>query len=330
MELHSQQKTLDMQRGLFLIKYEASEDSQNPPTVQITPDQGSESSVELLLPPDAERAVLWSPGATVVARATSSGRLRLTVEAVQPGGSTSARIQVLALTNDPKFMAGRRSSAPLDLSSFRLLGHVAGRGDVIVEADSWVGGPLAPSRIEGLAIQWPDKAQGLAFRYSVVVGGPRPVRGAFVEAGTFAGTRGRALPLTAVTLEISGLAANGQQLVVDSVFLGSPQIRAVGQRVVLSGPTGGEPLVGLRVRIDPVDQPISIRGASAARVRGHHEDEYLEPEPPERRTAAADNKQEGKLKDAGGVAPSAAKRSSRVRVFRSQSKKPLATSPATN
>jgi hypothetical protein len=327
MELHSQQKTLDMQRGLFLIKYEASEDSQNPPTVQVTPDQGSEGSVELLLPPDAERAVLWSPGATLVARAIGNGRLRLTVAAVKPGGSTSARIQVLALTNDPNFVAGRRSSAPLDLSSFRLLGHVAGRGDVVVDADNWVAGPLAPSRIEGLAIQWPDKAQGFKFRYSVVVGGPRPVRGAFVEAGTFAGTRGRALPLTGATLEISGPAANGQQLVVDAVFLGSPQMRTVGQRVVLSGPTGGEPLVGLRVRIDPVDQPISVGGASAARAREH--DAYLDLEPEqEPRVAAADVKQEGKLKDAGGVAPPAAKRSSRVRVFRSQSKKPLATSPA--
>jgi hypothetical protein len=331
MELHSQQKTLDMQRGLFLIKYEASEDSQNPPTVQVTPDQGSEGSVELLLPPDAERAVLWSPGATLVARAINNGRLRLTVAAVKPGGSTSARIQVLALTNDPNFVAGRRSSAPIDLSSFRLLGHVAGRGDVVVDADSWVAGPLAPSRIEGLAVQWPDKARGLTFRYSVVVGGPRPVRGAFVEAGTFAGTRGRALPLTGATLEISGPTANGQQLVVDSVFLGSPQMRTVGQRVVLSGPTGGEPLVGLRVRIDPVDQPISVGGAPAVRARERDAYLDLEPEPvqmQEPQIAAAERKQEGKLKDAGGVAPPAAKRSSRVRVFRSQGRKPLATSPA--
>ena len=118
---------------------------------------------------------------------------------------------------------------PLDLSNFRVLGHVAGQGDVVVDANNWIAGPLAPSRIEGIAVQWPDKLPDLLLRYSVAVAGPRPTMGPLLEAGNFAGTRGRALPLVGATFELSGSAAHGQQLVVDSVFLGSPQLRAVGQ-----------------------------------------------------------------------------------------------------
>jgi hypothetical protein len=327
MDVQPQQKTLDMQRGLFLIKYESSEDRHSPPTVHISPDNGSESSIELILPPEADRAVLWSPGASLVVRATDNGRLRLVVTPAHANGSASARVQVVSLSNDPAGVRLAEAAGPLDLTNFRVLGHVAGRGDVIVDAEHWIAGPLSPSRIEGFAIQWPDQVPGLALRYSVAVGGPRPSRGSLVDAGTFVGTRGRALPLIGAMLEISGPAANGQQLVVDSIFLGSPQTRAVGQKVVLSGPTGREPLVGLRVRIDPVDQPIAVSSAAPSRrPRQPEEVTQHQPQPQSQPAVVSDAAQDGK----DGVPPAAAKRSGRVRVFRSQNRKPVAASPATN
>jgi hypothetical protein len=344
MELYSQQKTLDMHRGLFLIKYEASDDGHAPPNVQIEAEAGSEGSVELILPPGAQEAVLWSPGATVVARANSSSRLRLVVSPTQPNGSTSARIQIIELSQDP---AGARSvapSGPLDLSNLKILGHVAGRGDVFADCDTWIAGPLAPSRIEGLTVQWPDKTPALNLRYSVVTGGPSPTRGPMVEAGTFAGTRGRALPLIGATFEIAGNAAAGQQLVVDSIFLGSPQTRAVGQRVVIGGPTGREPLVGLRVRIDPVDRPIPVGATSAsARSQPSAPAQLSAPEsdvPPQQSSAsdaseklqpAAAQEQRPspamREKTANDSGEPAVKRTGRVRVFRSQNRKPSQTSP---
>jgi hypothetical protein len=340
MELYSQQKTLDMQRGLFLIKYEASDDAHSPPSVQIEPERGSEGSVELILPPGAQEAVLWSPGGTLVARATSASRLRLVVSPALPNGSTSARIQIIELQQDPG-SARSVASAPLDLSELKILGHVAGRGDVFADCDTWIAGPLAPSRIEGLAIQWPEKTPGLNLRYSVIAGGPRPNRGPMVEAGTFAGTRGRALPLVGATFEISGNAAAGQQLVVDSIFLGSPQMRGVGQRVDIGGPTGREPLVGLRVRIDPVDRPIAVGATSASRSQPSAPAPQPDVQPTRLRQSAAPVAQE-KLQpaDAEEQRPSAAarerttnsaepaaKRTGRVRVFRSQNRKPSQTSP---
>jgi hypothetical protein len=324
MELQSQQKSLDLQRGLFLIKYEGCDDSHHPPSVQVSPDQGSESSIELILSPDADRATLWSPGASLVARASRNARLRLVVTATQPNGSTAARVQVVSLSQDPAGARQRAPSAPLDLSGFRVLGHVAGLGDVAVDAENWIAGPLAPSRIEGLAIQWPNKPPDLGLRYAVTLGGARPTMGPITDVGNFAGTRGRALPLVGATLELSGGSALGQQLVVDSIFLGAPQLRTTGQRVVLTGPTGREPLVGLRVRIDPIDQAARTLGpVPVARPAEDYVPNVPVPEAAAKTAVAADD---GKNEDIASPAP---KRSSgRVRVFRSQGRRNVSASAA--
>jgi SAM-dependent methyltransferase len=261
MEQSTKRQVVDLQGGLFIIKYESAEVSDRPPKVMISVDPASEGAVDLILPPTAEGPTLWSPGASMVARSMGGGRLRVTVAPSRPNGSTAARVQVIALsTNAP---AGARAPADagapegdavdLDLTSFRVLGHVAGIGDVFAAAGTWIAGPMAPSRIEGIAIEWPAKPTNFSLRYTVRVGGQRPVTSEPVEAGTFAGTRGRSLPLLGATLEISGGAARGHQLSVEAIFLGSPQMRAAGQRVVLSGPTGQEPLVGLRAAIVPIE-----------------------------------------------------------------------------
>ncbi len=261
MEQFSKQKTLDLQGGLFLIKYESAESQDRPPKVMIAVEPGSENRIDVILPPTVEEPILWSPGACLVARSAEGGRLTVTVSPSQPNGSTVARVQVTKLSNDPTGThASQPAGAPapetapveLDLSTFRVMGHVAGLGDVLADAQSWIAGPAAPSRIECIAIEWPAKPTNLSLRYAVRLGGQRPMTTESVEAGKFAGTRGRALPLVGATLEISGPAARGYQLEVDAIFLGSPQMRVMGQRVVLSGPTGREPLVGLRAGIGPV------------------------------------------------------------------------------
>jgi hypothetical protein len=322
MEEYSQQKALDMERGLYLIKYEASEGSGYPPEVRIAAEEGSESKIELILSPDVRDAVLWSPGATLVARATGKSRLRVLVAAAEPRDSIAVRVQVIPLSDDPG-RAKEHESARLDLSEFRVLGHVAGRGDVIADSENWVGGPLAPSRIEGIAVQWPDKPRDLTLRYAVTVGGPRPVSGRLVETGSFAGTRGRALPLVGATLEIDGPAALGHQLMVESIFLGSPQSRIVGQRVVLAGPTGREPLVGLRLRIESEDPPKSVRQIGQTPRPKQSED--MEPEkhhpdqrPARRFTSGAILERDNELGVASAVASTQGKRAGRVRVFRSR------------
>jgi hypothetical protein len=158
---------------------------------------------------------------------------------------------------------------------------------------------MAPSRIEGIALQWPEMPRDFGLRYAVKIGGQRPTATEPVPAGTYAGTRGRALPLIGAALEISGPSARGYQLVVDAIFLESPQMRVTGQRTVLSGPTGREPLVGLRVGIEAVNQP----------------------KPAPRRAAAPDPVPSAPAKPAAKKAPE------RVRVFRSEATKASGVAP---
>ena len=237
-------------------------------------------------------------------------------------GSVAARVQIVALSMDPKEASVREfATAQLDLSEFRVLGHVAGRGDVIVDGDNWVGGPLAPSRIEGIAIRWPTKPSDLVLRYGVTVGGPRPIMGQIVETGNFAGTKGRALPLVGATIEIDGPAAGGHQLMVDLIFLGSPQTKVLGRRVVLSGPTGREPLVGLRLRLEPSERPKLVRqaGQTSPLCRNasvtHQEISHR----PARQSAAATvaEPDDEPYSRNSVVVPPQGRRPGRVRVFRS-------------
>jgi hypothetical protein len=197
----------------------------------------------------------------MVLRATRSGRVEISVAPALPDGSVAARVQLVPLSSDPEGLASRKAAdEDLDLSRFKVLAHVAGIGDVVVGPDQWVAGPTAPSRIEGIALRWPDKPKLIDLRYSVQTGGKKSKFTAMLDAGTFAGTRGAALPLVGAILEITGPGADGLRLVVDALFLGSPRMTVRGQKVVLSGPTGREPMVGIRVRMELINSSVARKG----------------------------------------------------------------------
>ena len=152
--------------------------------------------------------------------------------------------------------------SPSDLGNFCVLGHVTGMGDQLVNANEWLAGPSAPSRIEGLSIEWPNKPGDIDIRYAVKTAKPQTISGRAVGVGSFAGTRGKAMPIVGLMLEMSGPAAANLQFAVEAIFLGSPATRITGKRVVASGPTGREPLVGLRIGMEVV--------AAAGRHRLRH------------------------------------------------------------
>jgi hypothetical protein len=133
-------------------------------------------------------------------------------------------------------------------------------GDVVVGPDTWIAGPTAPSRIEGISLEWPDMPSGLGIQYAVQLANAGPGTGKMVPIGTFAGTRGRALPLTGVVFEMSG--REDLEFVAEAVFLNAPTLRAVGKRVVLGGPSGREPLVGLRITLEPIGAAVVAEVAS--------------------------------------------------------------------
>jgi hypothetical protein len=230
-----------------------------------------EKHIEIISNPLHSEAALWRPGACLVVRAMRPGKLFVEVVPLDDGGSTAATVKVEMLSQGemPDMRATLpvargavefgRSSDPkshIDLDRLKIIGHVAGIGDVTTGADEWVAGPSTPARIEGLSIVWPGKPDDLDIRYCVRLARPHAVSGRMMGLGAYAGTRGRALPIVGIRLEISGPAASSFRLVSEAAFLGAPIARTSGKQIEMSGPTGREPLVGFRLRLDEIDIPL--------------------------------------------------------------------------
>jgi hypothetical protein len=297
----NKQKIVDLDRGLFLVNYKSAEDPEAAPRVAVAPYPGHEKHMELVLHPDAQEAMLWEPNTSLVVRVTSPGKLQVQVLPRFPGSSRAAVVRIEpvnfggisgAVQQKDRGVLQPRNDAPVvamhaSPAGFKLLGHVAGIGDVNVGLDEWIAGPSAPSRIEGISLDWSGRPANVNIRYAVQFANAQPGSGRMVPLGQFAGTRGRALPLTGVVLEMDG--PGNLEFIAEAIFLGAPTLRAIGRRVVLSGPTGREPLVGLR---------INLEGISAA----------AEPPPPSEETRAPNKK----ASDAPG--------SRKIRVFRARPK----------
>ncbi len=258
-----QQKFLSLDRGLFFINYKSAEDSASPPCVIVAPTEGHERRMELILHPDATEPTLYSPNSGLVVRINTPATLQVQVRPARPGGSRSAIVRV------EQIQAGRMPDAAgpgkgvglhVATEGLKVLGHVAGRGDIVVGPNAWIAGPAAPSRVEGVALEWPDKPASVDIRYAVQLANGQTGSGKMVPLGTYAGTRGRSLPLTGVVLEMSG--TDELKFVAEAGFLNAPTLRAVGSRVVLSGPTSREPLVGIRIGIER-SAPAEVVGTSA-------------------------------------------------------------------
>lgn len=250
---------VDVQRGLMLVRYATADDERRPPKVAVVVNPADAKNVELVLNPEHNEAVLWQPGSCLVVRAAKPGKLLVEVIALDDGGSTAATVKIEALSQgeaaarlDSQATANRSN----DIAGLRLRAHIAGIGDVQSRSDEWIAGPEAPARIEGFAIEWPDKPADLALHYSVRLARPHEVSGRMMAVGDYAGTRGRALPIVAVTLELSGAAANRFQLSAQAAFLSAPLQRSSGRQLDMSGPTGREPLVGFRLRVEEVNIPL--------------------------------------------------------------------------
>lgn len=260
-----QQKTVSINRGLYLIRYDSAQDTRDPPRGRVFAEPGNDHHVVILSHPDVADGVLSGPGSMAVVRSIQPAKLVIEVVPTRDNGSVAATIKVEALSQSTgaastaaAATAASPSTAPLasavDLQDFKLVGHVAGVGDIAVRADEWLAGPTSPSRVEGFAIEWPGKPPGLEIGYAARIGGPKPVSTNMGSIGSFAGTKGRALPLVGANLELSGPLAPQFELTVETIFLGSPKQRQSGPRLTFSGPTGREPLVGLRVALGRLGQ----------------------------------------------------------------------------
>lgn len=273
-----QQKVVNLDRGLFFVNYRSAEDSHSPPHVTVAPAGGHERRMEIILHPDATEPTLWEPNSGLVVRVNVPGTLQVQVHPRRLGGSQAAVVRIEPIQSGRTHLVAAQSEdlglhMNATMEGLKVLGHVAGRGDVIVGPNAWIAGPTAPSRVEGVALEWPEKPANLDIRYAVQFANGQAGSGRMVPLGAYAGTRGRALPITGVVLEMSG--TDELEFVAEAGFLNAPTLRAVGKRVVLSGPTNREPLVGIRIgieRIAAVEQVVAPptkprRPAGSGRVR---------------------------------------------------------------
>jgi hypothetical protein len=274
MQRVKQTKTVEVERGLLLVRYSTADDASRPPRVSITVNPKFRKNIELVLSPDHHEAVLWQPGSCLVVRAAKPGELLVEVIPADTGGSTAATVKIETLSQGVAEKAiEQHPSDDIDFHRLGILGHVAGFGDVVVREDEWIAGPNAPARIEGVSIDWPGKPDDLDIHYSVKLARPHVASGRLTKVGGYAGTRGRALPIVGITLELTGPRVRGLQLSGEAAFLGAPLMRVTGKKVSISGPTGREPLIGFRLRLDDDSAPLqpelpTTAGAkSSARVR---------------------------------------------------------------
>ena len=190
MEHATQQQTVTINRGLFIVRYASAEDTARPPMIRLAPDPPANKDIGFLLHPDHKDAVLWEPESCLVVRALATGKLSVEVAPAEKGGSAAATVRIEPLTQGTSASAialtnGNPSSLQYDASSFRILAHIAGTGDRLVKANEWLAGPLAPSQIEGISIDWPDKPSELEIRYAVKTATPQPVSGRSDGPGVF-------------------------------------------------------------------------------------------------------------------------------------------------
>src|SRR5262245_8585158 len=256
MQRGTQQQTVAINRGQFLVRYATAEDEERPPKVALAPDPVSRKDIGFFLHPDHNEAVLWQPGSCLVVTATAAGKLLVEVIPAHQGGSAAATVQIEPLSQGQAVPLStaekKRGSTPNNVRDLRILGHVTGIGDVTVNAKDWIAGPSAPARIEGISLTWPGKPRNLDIHYAVKTAKPQPISGREMGLGSFAGTRGKAMPIVSLMLQLSGPAAATFQFSAEAIFLGSPALAMTGKRIVLSGPTGREPLVGLRLAVEDV------------------------------------------------------------------------------
>jgi hypothetical protein len=256
-----QTKAVEIDRGVYLIQYQTAEDLDAPPRVMVALAPGSEGKVQFVLDPDATEPILWQPDTSLVVRVDSRAQLCVRVVASRPRGSCAATVRVEPIRPGKPYGEQETSYLPEAIKRLQITGHVAGIGDVTVGPHAWIAGPIAPSRIEGFAIRWPDKPDNLDIRYAVRIAGQQKTSPDMVTLGAFVGTRGRALPITALMLELAG--RTDVQFVAEALFLNSPVLKVRGTRIALTGPTGREPMIGLRITLenestDPVLGPPPI------------------------------------------------------------------------
>jgi hypothetical protein len=248
---------VNVDRGLYLLRYAAGANASVPPVAMARPAPGSEPFIEVISAPGIVTGFLSRPGECLVVRAERGGLLSVKIMRQSASASLDASFQlepifaaeeaVPTVALGLSVVAGPLSPAE-GIAKFRLLGHVSRRGDVEVGAGEWVAGPQAPAPIEGIEVRVAG-ASGPRIEIQPLVASNPPRWLDWAPPGVFAGSRGRFLSLAGLRIRLVGEAAARFTLSADALFLGSAIVSRRGREIEVVGAAAGDPLVGLRLDI---------------------------------------------------------------------------------
>ncbi len=270
---------VDVDRGLFILRYVSGAASGPSPMAMLRSTDESEPFVEIMSAPGLVNGFLAGPGDCAVIRAERPARLELKIRGQGVEGSLDASFRMEPVWG-PAARAGVAASQQIGAhdagdATFKLVAHVARRGDVAADSGAWIAGPEAPAAIEAVGIRGPLPS-GVEIEIQPLVGTNPPRWLDWAPSGAFVGTRGRALPLAGLRMRLTGPQSAEGRLTVDALFLGSPITSQEGREVEIIGPAGNEPLVGLRVGLvieadrqeRAVHAPASVAAGPVGRPKG--------------------------------------------------------------
>jgi hypothetical protein len=188
-----------------------------------------------------EIAYLRRAGEAVALRVGARGA-NIHVAEIAPAGASGATIIITVGRLDPPLQA------PQPRGPLTILAHVQNLGDRMFAAEDWAGGRDAHNAVEGFAINWTQRPQGIEIECATNASDGAPV---WRPAGTFMGTRGHGVPLTGFALRLNGPNAGQYTLDYRGRFAdGSEAAAQPGE--FCHGPTGKEALIALRVALKPL------------------------------------------------------------------------------
>src|SRR5438552_17429695 len=89
-----QRKEVELNRGLFLVRYQSAEDEASPPRVRVFPAPGHERQIQIVTHPDSDPNTLWQPNTSLVVRANAAATLHAEVLAARANGSRNAAVRI--------------------------------------------------------------------------------------------------------------------------------------------------------------------------------------------------------------------------------------------
>ncbi len=254
---------MSVARGLHAFRYVSFQNGAAPAIAKVSPTSLG-GSLEIISMPGRVSGSLIKPGDCLVLRAEVQTEVLVGLNRGSPDGSLEAsfRLEPIALSEDvaPPVIVEPQQ----EIRGVTFVAHVANRGDVTFGENQWAGGPDAPGVIEGLELV----AGGSRLEMQVMVGSRPPRWTGWVEAGEFAGTRGRRIPLSGIRLKLHADVSAEFEIEAEALFLGSLVTAKIGREVEFLSPSGIDPLVGLKLSVKRVQNVLNVRaGENASPVR---------------------------------------------------------------